>query len=317
VIHAFAIEPRVAASWSDRLELRFVRDKFGLGTPRVLLELPTFRKWKEAVYEAAVERDLKQEDWLRLEELFKLFSQHRCRRQDSLYDDVLGWLENAEREHDRQAFRAIVASENPRRRSEVVIANDIGSSKARLWACEAGSTPPRTPEGVAEALSAMLGNCKALHLVDPYFHPETARHRKMLEAILEVVVAHGLQPDVIRVHCGMKAGPDFFEPEAAKMAARLPAGVSVEFRRWKQRAGGEKLHNRYVLTDLGGVALGTGLDEGAEGETDDVLLLPRAQYELRWSQYVGAAGAFELVDAPKAVTGSRQLRTARARGDKA
>jgi hypothetical protein len=157
----------------------------------------------------------------------------------------------------------------------------------------------------------MLVNCKALHLIDPYFHPETARHRKMLEAILDVVATHGLQPAVIRVHCGMKEGPDYFQVEAEKMAARLPFGISVEFRRWRQRSGGEQLHNRYVLTDLGGVALGTGLDEGDAGETDDVNLLTRTQYELRWSQYVGTPGAFDPVDAPKTITGTKARRAAR------
>ena len=314
MIHAFALEPELVATWGKRDEFRFVHDKFGPGTPRVMLELPAFGAWKDAVCAAAADIDLSDKDWTRLTELFRILGECRCRRPSSLYDDVLDWLENAEREHDRQPFRAIVANENPRKRKEVVVADDIGTQKARLWACETGSAPPRTPQGVAVALSAMLENCKALHLVDPYFHPETARHRKMLEAILDVVATHGLQPDVIRVHCGMKPGPDYFETEAGKMVTRLPAGVRVEFRRWKQRAGGEKLHNRYVLTDLGGVALGTGLDEGAEGETDDVLLLPRAQFELRWSQYVETPGAFDLVDAPSAVNGMRPLRSAQARG---
>lgn len=152
----------------------------------------------------------------------------------------------------------------------------------------------------------MLGNCKALHLVDPYFHPEKASNRRMLKAILGVVANHGMQSVVIRVHCRMKDGPDFFQVEAEKMAAHLPPGVTVEFRRWKQRDGGEQLHNRYVLTDLGGVALGTGLDDGDDGEADDVHLLTWEQYELRWSQYVGAPGAFDLVNAPASISGGRR-----------
>jgi len=91
---------------------------------------------------------------------------------------------------------------------------------------------------------------------------------------------------------------------------RLPAGFQVEFVRWKQKQGGEKLHNRYVLTDLGGVSLGVGLDEGEPGESDDLLLLPRPQYEHRWSQYVGNDGAFELENLPVAVRGTRTPRSA-------
>lgn len=47
------------------------------------------------------------------------------------------------------------------------------------------------------------------------------------------------------------------------------------------------LHNRYILTDLGGVAFGIGLDDGKKGETDDITLMNRDLYELRWSQYGG------------------------------
>jgi hypothetical protein len=87
------------------------------------------------------------------------------------------------------------------------------------------------------------------------------------------------------------------------MASRLPRNVTIEFVRWKQRDGGEKLHNRYILTDLGGVSFGVGLDEGKAGETDDLLLLPRTQYERRWSQYAGDDGTFERVDTPATVQG--------------
>ena len=98
---------------------------------------------------------------------------------------------------------------------------------------------------------------------------------------------------------------DYFEEGAKELAKRLPATVRVEFRRWRQRTGGEKFHNRYVLSDLGGVMLGTGLDAGDVGETDDLLLLPRAVFERRWEQYVRNDGSFEEVDKPSAVTGSR------------
>jgi hypothetical protein len=83
-------------------------------------------------------------------------------------------------------------------------------------------------------------------------------------------------------------------------------GCKIGFVRWEEKHGGEKLHNRYVLTELGGVFLGVGLDEGDAGETDDFILLPRAQYEHRWSQYVNNDGAFELADRPATVHGTRR-----------
>lgn len=308
MIHAFALDPQLVATWGRREEFRFIHDKFGFGTPRVLLELPAFSKWKKAVYAAANELALSQEDMKRIEELFRLFGEHKYRRADSVYNGLLTWLENAEREYNRRSFAAIVAAENPRAHQGVLLGDQLGPGNTR-WACTAGASPSRTPGALAAALSAMLVNCSALHLVDPHFGPENARHRKVLEALMDLLSVHGLSPRVIRVHCSAKSELAFFEREAAKMASRLPVGIAVEFLRWRQRAGGEKLHNRYVLTELGGVFLGVGLDAGDSGETDDLLLLPRAQYERRWSQYVDDDGAFELADTPALVRGTRASRS--------
>ena len=304
MIHAFGLQPDLVATWGRREEFRFIHDKFGLGTPRALLELPKFSTWKRTVYDAANKLALSETDMKRIEELFRLLAEHKYRRTDAVYDGTRPWLENAEREYDRKPFAGIVALDNPRAHRGVLVGDQLITSNER-WACSRGESPARTPEAFASALSAMLVNCTALHLVDPHFGPENARHRRILEAILDVLSTHGIVPAIVRVHCSGKADRVFFEQEAAKMAARLPSGISVTFARWRQRDGGERLHNRYVLTDLGGVAVLGGLDAGDAGETDDFLLLPRAQYEQRWAQYVVDDGAFDHVDSPATVHGTR------------
>jgi hypothetical protein len=61
-----------------------------------------------------------------------------------------------------------------------------------------------------------------------------------------------------------------------------------------QRDGGQKLHNRYVFTEKGGISFGIGLDASDEVETDDVRLLDDALYAKRWKDYVGPECAFDL-----------------------
>lgn len=307
MIYAFALEPRLVATWGRREEFRFVHDKFGLGTPRALLELPSFSSWKRAVYHAAIELQLSQEDMKRIEELFRLLGEHKCRRAAAIYNGLLTWLDNAEREYDRKPFAAVLATENPRGHRGVLLAEQLDPAEAR-WACGTGIMPERTPEALAGALSAMLINSRVMHLVDPHFGPENVRHRRVLEALMQILADHGLVPEVVRVHCSEKSTLAFFESEAARLANHLPAGLTVEFVRWRQRNGGERLHNRYVLTDLGGVTLGVGLDAGGQGETDDLLLLPRTIYARRWSQYVDNDGAFEQADLPTPVRGTRRMR---------
>ena len=72
--------------------------------------------------------------------------------------------------------------------------------------------------------------------------------------------------------------------------------MNVHIYRWRQRDGGEKLHNRYVLTELGGVQFHVGLDEGNPGETDEVDLLEEKVYAIRRSQYDPKAPAFDPAD---------------------
>jgi hypothetical protein len=186
VIHAFALDPKLVATWGRRVEFRFIHDKFGLGTPRVLLELPAFNKWKKAVYAAATEMELSQEDMKRIEELFRLLGECKCRRSDTVYDGLRTWLENAEYEFNRKPFAAIIAGQNPRGHRGVLVSEELGGGSPR-WACQIGATPRRTPEALAVALSAMLMNCKQLHIIDPHFGPENARHRKVLEAMMNVL----------------------------------------------------------------------------------------------------------------------------------
>ena len=88
-----------------------------------------------------------------------------------------------------------------------------------------------------------------------------------------------------------------------KLPSILPAGVLLTVYRWKNREGGEKLHNRYILADIGGVSFNTGLDEGAPGTTDDVSRLGYHTYAKRWDDYAGPNFAFDRDGEPFSVEG--------------
>lgn len=87
------------------------------------------------------------------------------------------------------------------------------------------------------------------------------------------------------------------------MPSIIPKGLSIRIVRWKERQGGEALHNRYILTDIGGVLFAHGLDRGKEGQQDDVFLMELDQYLLRWQQYAGVSPAFDMADPPISING--------------
>ena len=122
--------------------------------------------------------------------------------------------------------------------------------------------------------------------IDPHFGPENGRHVRPFEAFQLALLQgrSGAGPARVEVHTGDKAALAFFQQTCqAVLAALVPRGLSVRFVRWKQ----QELHNRFVLTDVGGVSFGQGLDEyeGKGPQEDIVTLLDKAVCEQLMNDY--------------------------------
>jgi len=309
VIHEYALEPELVAGLTERSAARYFAEKFGLGQPRLVSRYP--KRWKALAWDSfqKTHPDCSEKQRKVIEELIQRLSEHMVRRGESAWDPGRSWLENAEKEHDRKPFRAILASTNPRGREEVLIDQDLDERSSARWAVARGATVVRKARPMADLLLPLLRCCGEAIFIDPYFGPGKPGYRRSLEAFL-AALASG-RADVgslkIEVHAEVKSTADFFRNGCeGQFASCIPAGLRVTFRRWTQRTGGETLHNRYILTDLGGLTFSHGLDEGSAGETDDVYLMDRLQYELRWQQYMGTSPAFDSPEASVVVIGTKK-----------
>src|SRR5690606_17123364 len=61
--------------------------------------------------------------------------------------------------------------------------------------------------------------------------------------------------------------------QAKQTAGLLPQGYCLELYQWSEVAGGEDLHDRFFLTDVGGIMIGAGLSAGGPTETATFTLL--------------------------------------------
>src|SRR5262249_3238148 len=108
MLQEFAVDPEVMTTWQN---VRYLSDRFGVEHGRLISCFP--RKWQRLVYEACgrhpelgdVEKAKIEVEIRRLGS--KLISTGRP------YDGRMAWLENAETEHGRRPFRAIIAVANP------------------------------------------------------------------------------------------------------------------------------------------------------------------------------------------------------------
>jgi len=321
MIYEFALEPALVARWHDRKEYLFFDEKFSLRSRRIVSAYP--KNWKKLVwkvFEKGPAAD-KQNARMRMTELIQCLWQNAVKRH-STFPEINVWLERAETEHGERPFRAIVATENPREQSFVISIRDLVENGHELWRIPEQNPTRRTANSIAAAVSQLVRLCKRAVIIDPYFDPSKKRFRETFSAILSKCSENICGSDRIQVEwhtsidrCfkdwvrGDERDPEDETLEYQKLVSAcqrelpelIPSGMQLKMVVWTQKEGGEKLHNRYLLTDICGVLFGTGSDEAENtdsDESDDIILLEEGQYMARYQQYLGIPPAFDIVGQP-------------------
>lgn len=298
MLHEFALEPDVLSNWQS---FRYLVEKFGVPHGRMISRFPA--EWKRLVYEACHRcRDIERK---RIEESLRNIND-KLLRSNRGYDENKSWFENAEDQHALDPFHAIIARINPRSRDGILIADDLDETTS-LWNVNRETTVPRKSAEMAACVAVLLKNSTEVFFIDPHFAPENSRYRKTLEKLIEVTVTGNSRLKRIEYHLKEKSTEEFFKKECmTRIPCLLPTGTEIVFIRWKQKDGGETLHPRYILTDLGGVRVEHGLDEGDDGETTDVSLLDQELYHHRWSDFQKETSCYDFVDEVR-VVGTRKI----------
>jgi len=195
--------------------------------------------------------------------------------------DESGWLENALVEHGRQNFCAIVAETNPTQNAAVIRADALDGDEPP-WKAETCITIDRNPEQFAKVVAPLLHVSREVLLIDPHFQPFKADLRSVLRAI-----AREISPKTRFVYhfCSENCpGPkEQWIKDAEKWLVPLvPKDLKLELIEWPFR----RFHNRFVLTDLGGMNFPHGLSDDENSEPiDEVTLLSDESYEKRWRMF--------------------------------
>jgi hypothetical protein len=272
-----AIEPAaVASSYRD---FAYITEKFGIAEGRLIAAFPS--KWKRSVYQAAQARLRGTTDLLRLEVSLRAMSEFafysRGRSGEGCAQD---WLSAAVNEHQRQPFDAIIASTPSAAEIVVSVAELDGQHTClqpnRQWHIE------RRADLMASCCAPLLASAKHVKFIDPYFDAGHSRFRRPFHEFLKLV-RPGVRVDLFR-----NDGQDttfIADRIEAALQGVLHEGCEVRLFILPEA----KMHNRYVLTEAGGVYFLTGLDDkGHDGvETDEVGLLDPNVWKVQWDRYSG------------------------------
>lgn len=303
MIYEYALEPEMVAAWGTLHSSRFFIREFGLSQGRLVSRYP--KSWARRVWKAfSGGSDM---DRKRLEELLMRLKETMVKRKDCYWDEKQGsWLENALLEHDRYPFRAILAGKNQGNRPEILLEDELSTFPCAGWDAPHGVPVNRNASEMASTVEMMLARCRWVKFIDPYFSLGKSKYKQSLSAFMHILAAKRPVGPIERVEIhanGDGATADFLKEFYEKI---IPNGLTVALFQWQKKPGGQKLHNRYILTDLGGVSFQHGLDIGSEGETDDVNRLDSKQYEIRCRQYDHTVPAFDEAVPPIIITGRRK-----------
>lgn len=284
MFHEYALDPGVLSSWQA---VRYFLDALGPWKGRLLAEYP--RRWKKMVYEGLSCPDV--EKHRIIERLRLLDARVFSPRQNGPYDGLQTWRDNAVREHARAPFRAVIV---PSDAKGVFLEADQVTEEHLLWRVEPGRDVAREPVALVQALDLLLKASNHIAIIDPFFRADQSDKLMPLVHLCRAVAGRQV---VIDVHASdaQLAHHEFERLARRALPANLPAGISVTLRSWKERPGGKRFHNRYLITNVGGVQFGDSIEAGDRGHSDRLSRLGALERDDHWARFYGGAPAFDLL----------------------
>jgi hypothetical protein len=282
MLYEFALEPAVIRGW-DRLQ--FFLSNFGVEHGRLIARYP--KRWEKLVIEGLSScKDLEKK---RIIEALargrnRLFPRHHE------WNEQLPWLDNAVLEHGKRPFHAIVATRNVLGLDDILPEDIDITAPPRLWQVPRSTAVQRKAAVMADAARKLLRLSRTVLFIDRNFTPKDKGFRVALEAFLGALLDQHKKwlASRIEYHLGDSiAGDDFPDLCKAWLWDVIPCGMQVRFCRWNRT----QLHNRYILTDVGGLEFGQGLDQAGETEQqeDQLTLLGQREAAMLLEGFLGAS----------------------------
>jgi hypothetical protein len=274
-------------------------EKFGFDRGRLISQFP--KTWLRMVYDASAH--LQPIERARITEILNR-SKANIVKFGRQYDANLDWLGNAIGEHAREPFHAIIAEENSHSLPFVIRAEDVDEGHPLMVAPHNWEVP-RVGASLARAMSPLLRTAQIIRFVDRFFKFDDARYQDTLREALSVISARGLR----EVRCELHFADHPKCPPIREIEIRvgqwlkdvIPAGMSVILFDWKEKSGGEDFHDRFLLTDKGGMTIGAGFSAEGAHQSAQVGLLDANVWSAKFRALDRSATVYELADLVVAV----------------
>lgn len=272
-----AIDP--AALASSYLQFNHIIDRFGIPEGRLIAAFPS--KWKRLVYEAANAQLKGHLDLKRIEErLRKLPATAFLSLERPGQGCEANWVRAAIEEHRRMPFDAVVTAaavgEPGFLQPADVSTEDPSFETNRQWHVK------RDAVSMVNCCGPLLSSSLHVKLIDPHFDAHSPRFKRPFLELMRrarpgttVDIFRGDQMDAAHFVIGIQRALKHW----------TPAGILLRlFLRPK-----DSMHNRFIMSNAGGVSFQIGLDDDATGDRpeDIVTILQADIWSREWGTYAG------------------------------
>lgn len=296
MLHEYAVDPKaIGSSWET---FRYLIEKFGLDRGRLISRLP--KKWEKKVVQAAKEAGVPEVKLASIVERLRSTRKLRVVDFGRDYDWDKSWIENAIREHAIRTFRAIVCAGEERPCSEALGPDDCNDDN-HFFSAPISCAIARTANDISDALFLFAASAHEIDIVDPFFdlRPINGDFLGPLSALLSKLAASSIPGKVIRIHFRTHDSrpPDniLMRDAPGQVKGVIPSGFTLQLYEWAEIPGGEDFHDRFFLTDAGGLMMGAGLAATGAAESATFTLLDNGYAQVLRSRFAANSSVYALV----------------------
>lgn len=269
MIQEYALDPELLANEFPKHNHFFV-EAFGKHSIRFISKFP--KGWRSDLLAALKKSPFK--DDVRAKAAVTVFADRLLEKAIKRNHGTLvsgSWLVKAEKEHLETPFHAILARYNPNENASVIPWSEV--SEHPKWEAPRDYHPKRLASCIASLVDPLLIRAKEVIFVDPYFdivadeyRPIFAEYFRSIQAnivtdklkITIITALRKVQQKGIR-EPGSENVESFVQDCHELIPGMISSGCTVTIAILKERIGGQRLHDRFILTKNAGIQFGTSL----------------------------------------------------------
>ena len=260
MIREYALDPDIVTSSIQTLARVF--SDFGADKGRVIGDFPC--RWDREVIRNVKSLNLKtMERKAVVEQLNVLKRQALIKRKDCEINEEDSWIDRSIVLHKNEPFNGILTGED----SDVECVFNyyrMLNPLPDMWNYEQTIQVERKAQELADSIETSLYLSKQIMFIDPYFHPVDDNYKQPFLAFLEKIINGRFNVGRVSLHtCEQnsaktrKLRADIERGLIDSLKPSLAPGFKVEVTIWPS----DKIHDRFVLTDMVGYSFGHGLSE--------------------------------------------------------